>query len=356
MKNNFVTIITVFTFSFLNILCGQTINRYGTTAANFLEIGVGSEANAMGEAYVAVANDVSSIYWNPAGLSSLKKSSALFMIQPWFVDIDMLFAGGAMVIPKVGVIGLGLTHLDYGEMEVTNLEYQDGTGEMFRASDVAAAFTFSRKIVSWFSFGSSLKYINSNIWHSSASAFAVDLGVLVNTSFFSFTGNNKDGINIGMSISNYGTRMKYDGIDSYQPIDISEYEEGNYGDVAGQFRTSEWELPLIFRIGISLKPIVTNKRDLIISVDALHPNNNAESINIGASLDNKIPGFGEVSLRGGLKSGMKNLNTDDKDFGFATGAGVKLYFLNNKALTIDYTYKTMGILGNIQAYTVGLTF
>ena len=356
MKNNFVTIITVFTFSFLNILCGQTINRYGTTAANFLEIGVGSEANAMGEAYVAVANDVSSIYWNPAGLSSLKKSSALFMIQPWFVDIDMLFAGGAMVIPKVGVIGLGLTHLDYGEMEVTNLEYQDGTGEMFRASDVAAAFTFSRKIVSWFSFGSSLKYINSNIWHSSASAFAVDLGVLVNTSFFSFTGNNKDGINIGMSISNYGTRMKYDGIDSYQPIDISEYEEGNYGDVAGQFRTSEWELPLIFRIGISLKPIVTNKRDLIISVDALHPNNNAESINIGASLDNKIPGFGEVSIRGGLKSGMKNLNTDDKDFGFATGAGVKLYFLNNKALTIDYTYKTMGILGNIQAYTVGLTF
>ncbi|MBJ13697.1 MAG: hypothetical protein CMG62_11585 [Candidatus Marinimicrobia bacterium] len=356
MKNNFVTIITVFTFSFLNILCGQTINRYGTTAANFLEIGVGSEANAMGEAYVAVANDVSSIYWNPAGLSSLKKSSALFMIQPWFVDIDMLFAGGAMVIPKVGVIGLGITHLDYGEMEVTNLEYQDGTGEMFRASDVAASFTFSRKIVSWFSFGSSLKYINSNIWHSSASAFAVDLGVLVNTSFFSFTGNNKDGINIGMSISNYGTRMKYDGIDSYQPIDISEYEEGNYGDVAGQFRTSEWELPLIFRIGISLKPIVTNKRDLIISVDALHPNNNAESINIGASLDNKIPGFGEVSIRGGLKSGMKNLNTDDKDFGFATGAGLKLYFLNNKALTIDYTYKTMGILGNVQAYTVGIAF
>ncbi|MBJ12996.1 MAG: hypothetical protein CMG62_07980 [Candidatus Marinimicrobia bacterium] len=356
MKNNFVTIITVFTFSFLNILCGQTINRYGTTAANFLEIGVGSEANAMGEAYVAVANDVSSIYWNPAGLSSLKKSSALFMIQPWFVDIDMLFAGGAMVIPKVGVIGLGLTHLDYGEMEVTNLEYQDGTGEMFRASDVAASFTFSRKIVSWFSFGSSLKYINSNIWHSSASAFAVDLGVLVNTSFFSFTGNNKDGINIGMSISNYGTRMKYDGIDSYQPIDISEYEEGNYGDVAGQFRTSEWELPLIFRIGVSLKPIVTNKMDLIISADALHPNNNAESINIGASLDNKIPGFGEVSIRGGLKSGMKNLNTDDKDFGFATGAGLKLYFLNNKALTIDYTYKTMGILGNVQAYTVGIAF
>ena len=82
-------------------------------------------------------------------------------------------------------------------------------------------------------------------------------------------------MNIGMSISNYGTRMQYDGIDSYQPIDISEFEEGNYGDVAGQFRTSEWELPLIFRIGFALKPIVSNMMNLTISADALHPNNNA---------------------------------------------------------------------------------
>ena len=69
-------------------LCGQTINRYGTTAANFLEIGVGSGPSAMGEAYVAVANDVSSIYWNPAGLASLSNPSALFMVQPW---LDLSF-------------------------------------------------------------------------------------------------------------------------------------------------------------------------------------------------------------------------------------------------------------------------
>ena len=55
-------------------LYGQTINRYGTTAANFLEIGIGSGPSAMGEAYVAVANDVSSIYWNPAGLGPCLKS------------------------------------------------------------------------------------------------------------------------------------------------------------------------------------------------------------------------------------------------------------------------------------------
>ena len=344
----------------ISLICsnvfGQTINRYGTTAANFLEIGDGSRATSMGDAYVAVANDVSSIYWNPAGLSNVLNSSALFMVQPWLVDVDMLFAGGAVVVPKIGVFGLGITHLDYGQMDVTNLEYQNGTGERFGASDMAATFTFSRKIVSWFSFGSSMKYISSNIWHSSANAFAVDLGVLVNTKFFSFTGNDKDGMNIGMSISNYGTRMQYDGIDSYQPIDISEFEDGNYGDVAGQFRTSQWELPLIFRIGFALKPIVSNTVNLTLSADALHPNNNAESLNIGAALDYKIPSFGQVSLTSGAKNGMRSINSDGDNFSITFGFGVKMFHLGNKSLSIDYSYKPMGILGNVQIYTVGVSF
>ena len=191
------------------------------------------------------------------------------MSQPWLVGIDITFTAGALIIPGVGNIGFGLTQMNYGDMDVTTLEYQEGTGEKFTASDMAATLTFSRKIVSWFAFGSNLKYIRSNIWHSSASAIAVDLGVLVNTKFFSFSGKEEDGMNIGMSISNYGTRMRFDGIDIYQPVDISEFEEGNYGDVAGQFRPSEWELPLIFRIGVALRPLVTTVSDLTISALSL---------------------------------------------------------------------------------------
>tara|TARA_B100000029_G_scaffold516788_1_gene634219 strand:+ start:8685 stop:9755 length:1071 start_codon:yes stop_codon:yes gene_type:complete len=337
-------------------MSAQTIYRYGTTAANFLEIGIGSSANAMGEAQVAVVNDVSSIYWNPAGLSNLNRNSALFMVQPWVVDVDLLFTGGALVMPGVGVFGLGITQVDYGEMEVTTLEYQDGTGEKFMANDLAATFSFSRKIVSWFSFGSSFKYIRSNIWHSSANAFAVDLGVIVNTDFFSFTGKKENGMNIGMSISNYGTRMKFDGIDNYQPIDISEFEDGNYGDVAGQFRTSEWELPLIFRIGFSIQPIISNYFTLTLAADALHPNNNNETVNLGVSLENKIPGIGIFSLKGGLKSGMNKLLPDGTDVGITTGLGIKLFYLGNKSISIDYAYKTMGLLGDVEIYTITTTF
>lgn len=336
----------------LNFINSQTINRYGTTTANFLEIGVGSGPTSMGDAQVALADDVSSIYWNPAGLASLKKPSVIFMLQPWLVDINMLFTGGAVVIPGVGNIGFGITQMDYGEMDVTTLEYQEGTGEKFKATDLAASFTYSRKIVSWFSFGSSIKYVRSNIWHSSASAFALDLGVLVNTKFFSFTGKDEDGLNIGMSISNYGTRMQFDGIDSYQPIDISEYEAGNYGDVAGQFRTSQWELPLIFRIGMALKPIASNFMDVKIGIDALHPNNNSESINTGISVDNKIPGFGVLSFRGGMKA----VFMDSPQYGVTGGFGLKMNYLGNRSIQIDYAFKDIGILGNMHAYTIGLSF
>ena len=345
----YLSILIMIILSFSN---GQMINRYGTTAANFLEIGVGSDGNAMGEAFVAVSDDISSIYWNPAGLANIDKPSALFMIHPWLVDMNMLFTGGAFVVPGIGNFGFGITQMNYGEMDVTTLEYQEGTGEKFTASDLAASFTFSRKIVPWFSFGSSLKYIRSNIWHSSASSFALDLGVLVNTKFLSFTGNEEDGINIGMSIANYGTRMRFDGIDIYQPIDISEYEEGNFGDVAGQFRPSEWELPLIFRIGVAFKPIVTNSTKFIISADALHPNNNSESVNIGASMDYTVPGFGVFSLKGGLKA----LFMDSPQYGATSGLGVEMYYFGNRSISIDYAFKSIGVLGDVHVYTIGFSF
>ena len=170
-------------------------------------------------------------------------------------------------------------------------------------------------------------------------------------------------MNLGMSISNYGSRMKYDGIDTYQPIDISEFEEGNYGDVAGQFRTSQWELPLLFRVGFAIKPIVTNFATITLAADALHPNNNSESVNVGISMRNTIPGFGEFSINGGIKAlymdetGVDALYSGNSPEYRATGgAGVKLNYLGNRSLTVDYAYKSMGILGNVNAFTVGISF
>ena len=53
---------------------GVGSQRVGTSGGNFLKIGIGARAVGMGEAFVAVANDPSAIYWNSAGVASLIRS------------------------------------------------------------------------------------------------------------------------------------------------------------------------------------------------------------------------------------------------------------------------------------------
>ena len=69
-------------------------------------------------------------------------------------------------------------------------------------------------------------------------------------------------------------------------------------------------------------------------------------------MDNTIPGFGVFSLRCGVKA----LHMDSSQYGFTGGLGIKMYYLGNRSLSIDYAYKTIGILGDIHVYTVGISF
>jgi hypothetical protein len=55
-------------------------SKVGTTAAQFLKIGVGSRAVGMGGAFVAVADDITSLYWNPGGLGRLNHNEAFSFI------------------------------------------------------------------------------------------------------------------------------------------------------------------------------------------------------------------------------------------------------------------------------------
>lgn len=345
--------LTLFLIVFANFMFAQNKPyRVGTTAANFLEMGIGSAANSMGEAYVSVARDISSIYWNPAGLGYLESNEALFMYQPWIADIKVVYAAAAFKIPQIGTLGLSVTNMDYGRTEVTTMSMQEGTGETYSANEYAIGLTYARKLADWFGFGASFKWVSSNIWHIGANALAMDLGVMVNTHFFSFSGNREDGMSIGMSISNYGTKMQYDGIDLLVPIDLLPNENGNYKDIEGQYRLQGWELPLIFRIGVSVKPIVSELHQLILAIDALHPNNNSESINLGAQYEFKFLGFGQFYLRGGFRG----LYMDESEYGLTLGAGVNLTLLHNNNIKMDFAYKEVGIFGNTMTYSIGLTF
>lgn len=332
-------------------LSAQEPYRRGTTAANFLEIGYGSRGNAMGDAAVATANDLESCYWNPAGLALMRNNEVLFNMQPWIIDINTSFAAVGLVFPRLGTFAVSFNQMNYGKEEVTTLLMQEGTGEHFSANEFSVSFSYARRLAQWFAFGGSAKYVNSNIWHVNANAMALDLGALVNTRFFSPTGERFDGLSIGMSISNYGTRMQYDGIGLLQALDPNPNIAGNYDNVEGQFRTQAWELPLIFRIGIAVFPVVTPNHRLALEVDALHPNNNSESVNIGGEYKFTMPSFGSFYIR----TGYKGLFMQYTEYGMSYGFGI-LMRLAKLGLKVDYAYRDIGLLGSVQAYSLSFVF
>ena len=157
-----------------------------------------------------------------------------------------------------------------------------------------------------------------------------------------------------------GSKMRYDGIDLINPIDILENENGNYEDVIGQFRTESWEMPLIFRLGASVKPIVSDFHTLILSTDVLHPNNNSESINMGSEYSFRMIGGNTFFLRGGVKGlGIAQANetkaVSNVDLSFSTltfGLGYEKTIVKNKSIGIDYSYQSIGLLGDVSLITI----
>ena len=342
---------------FVALICPDVINaqdsptRVGTTAANFLELGFDPRGIAMGNANVSSLDRLSSIYWNPSGLAFMQQDEVLFSFQPWVANTNGYLASVGIVSPDLGTFAVSVLGMNYGEMEVTTIELQEGTGEKFSPQDLAVALSYGRSITTWFGFGASIKYISSSIYHETANAFAFDFGVTIKTGFLSPTENN-DGLNLGMSLSNYGTRMQYSGLDLLRSIDIAPNESGNYKDTKVDFQTESWELPLIFAVGVSATPIVMTNHRLTLAVNTTHANNNNESVNVGGEYSLNMPGLATLFFRGGYRGFF----LQDSEFGLTAGIGISVHFLEQKSIEIDYAYRDVGILGYSNVIGVSLLF
>src|SRR5882672_6233688 len=86
----------------------------GTTAANFLKLGVGPRAIAMGNAQVGLANDVYATYWNPAGLAGLGTPEAGFVQNQYLQNISEQYLAFAYPKTRAGAFAGSLTYLNAG--------------------------------------------------------------------------------------------------------------------------------------------------------------------------------------------------------------------------------------------------
>ncbi len=316
------------------------VSKKGTTAAPFLSIGQGARAVAMGSAFVGVADDPSAIYWNPAGLAKLSGVGVSFDHTNWLADIKYNFVAASYNLGDIGTIGFSFTSSDIGEMKVTTIDEPNGTGETFSASDVAFSLAYAINLTENFSIGFNPKFVYQTIWNMNASAFALDIGVQYKTPF--------DGMILAMSISNFGTKMQLSGTSNLVLHDLDLTTGGNNDKIPAYLETEQWALPLCFRVGVAYKVIETDNHKLTIALDAMHPNDNYESVNVGAEY-----GFNDFLF---FRGGYKSLFLKDSEESFALGFGLKQLLLGNLAFKIDYAYQSFGRLTNIQKFSVGIMF
>jgi long-subunit fatty acid transport protein len=324
----------------LSVACVLGQSKVGSTAAPFLNIGIGPRAISMGGAFIATASDVSSLYWNPAGASRSDINEAMFSHSSWFADINYNWAGAMLKLGDAGTVGLNLTYLDYGDMEITTLAEQDGTGQLFTAHDMSMGLTYAYNLTDRFSLGGTVKYIQQKIWNTSASAFAMDLGVLFHSDIY--------GLRIGATITNFGTAMKMDGKDLLVQHDIDPNNYGNNDQILASLLTDEFPLPLTFRIGLAMDVVNNEEHRVTLAADALHPNDNDESVNVGGEyMFNNLIAF---------RVGYKSLFLTNSEEGFTAGVGLNYNFTSDFGVRVDYAYQDFGVLDYTQHFSIGIKF
>lgn len=343
MANNlFTRVLVILLILFASNVLGQKISKAGTSAANFLEIGPGAQAQGIGGAFVSIADNASALYWNPSGIALLDQKEIIFVHTNWIAQTGFDFAGLVLPLSEFGTLGLSFTSLSMDDMKVRTVEKPDGTGEFFSAGDIAVGVSYANKLTDRFSIGMTVKYVQQKIWHMTASAFALDIGTLFRTDLFG-------GMVIGASMSNFGTSMQLEGRDARYFIRVDETKTGSNDQIPTNIELDSWDLPLLFQIGISTKILNTDDYKIKLAADAIHPSNNYQSMNIGTEFS--FQDF--LFIRGGYQS----LFLKDAEGGLSFGLGVNSKMLFNEAtVNFDYAFRDFGRLESIHTFSIGIRF
>ncbi len=312
------------------------LSKVGASGAQFLKIGVGSKYQAMGEASVAVANDIYAAYWNPAGLVEIDNAAVGFTNVNWILDIDLNYVAMAKYFEDVGVFGVSATVLSMDDQEITTFEHQDGTGNFYSASSYAVGVSFARQLTNKFAFGTTVKYVGEKIYKENSQGFAFDFGTLLYTGFRS--------LRLGMSISNLGPELKFSGPDLSVGYDAQDGEGANHA-VGAELKTTPYDLPMTFRVGMAYDVDMGPKSVLTLAGELKHPSDNVRQGSLGAEWC-----FSEQFF---LRSGYK-FNYDEE--GLALGGGLSTRISNSTALVVDYAWQDFGRLESTQRFSVGFVF
>ncbi|MCX8010302.1 MAG: PorV/PorQ family protein [Ignavibacteria bacterium] len=332
MKKLIYSLVIIFLItSYLN---AQNPNL-GTSGAQFLQIPIGAKAIGVGNAFIGLSNDASSIFWNPAGILGVNSNGAHFTYMKWFEFFDVSSASYVYNAGEIGTFGASLLVLSMDKMEITTEISPNGTGRFFDAQDLAVGITYARNLTDRFRVGITAKYIHQRIWNETADGVAFDIGTQYRIDFNNLT--------IAMSMTNFGPDLKMSGEDLNIKYDKTSSLPLNRL-APGKLETEAYPLPLHFQVGVRMDLYNSEFMKVKGEIDASHPNDNKERLHFGA----EFSFFDRIFLRGGYK-----YNYSDEKFAF--GAGVNLPF-GETLLNFDYAYAVHDILPSVHIVTLGFEF
>jgi long-subunit fatty acid transport protein len=301
--------------------------RAGTSSGAFLKIGVGARAVSMGESFVAVANDPSTIYWNPAGLASLQRQEIQFSHADWPADIHYEHAAWVLPSRRFGgsfafQVGALSTEMD----ETTEL-HPYGTGRSFLYSDFVAGAAYARRWTDKLLVGFGAKYVRedlgSDVGGPVTNAALVDVGSLYYLGYGS--------VRIAVSLTNFGPELQPGG----------EFTSPTTGEVR---KYDGFDPPILFRYGLAFEPIENANQRLTTSFEVAQPADNAQRVKVGA----EWTWHRRLALRTGY-----DFNSDEMKY--AAGAGLYIG-VGQKQGTFDYAFTDGGALGAINRLSLAVRF
>jgi hypothetical protein len=308
----FIKIVIVTASIILSIARGDAGNRSGTTSGNFLKIPTSARAVGIGGAQVAVAEGVSSIAFNPAGMMSVNNYGVGFSYTAWFANVQHSYVGAVRNFQGIGAIGVSVTVLTTDDMIETTPMHPEGTGRNFRASDYAFSVAYARQVTDQFRVGVNAKYIQSYLFNTEVggSSIAFDIGTLYDIAILRS--------HIGVSLTNIGKDLKY-------------LEE-------------QFSIPTALRFGVLVDILKEADHQVVTTLQISRLNDAEEQYNLGAEyVFNNM-----ISLRGGYKFAY-----DQEDY--AGGLGFKLNSFGLEG-TLDLAYNHFIYLPGTYTMTFELQF
>jgi hypothetical protein len=186
----------------------------GSSGVLFLLIAPGARPAGMGEAFVAIADEVTATYWNPAGLAFQEGTQLALMHSNWLPqlapDLYYDYATARRDLGPIGTAGFSVTFINLGEQVFTDESGPEPLGT-FTSYELSASGSFGTKITANSAVGVTLKFIYSNLaprgagaekGDGRASAFAFDLGYLHKNLLV-------NRLSLGANLSNVGPKITY---------------------------------------------------------------------------------------------------------------------------------------------------